>query len=258
MRRRDFLQTVAIAGATAPLVACEALMRRLAVADNSGFSPTSHSFTTSDLCALNAEAIRGPFYIPETLVRREIAEDHAGVPLRLQLRVVDVDGCRPLEGMSVEVWHCDAEGNYSGYPSYPPDEFPMVGPSAVVEPEDGQRFCRGAQFSDVDGRVDFETIVPGWYTPRTPHVHVRVAHPGTETLTIEDERLVLTNQLYFPDALTAELFASTSPYRERGPSPYTNANDRIIHDSGGADGGFLTMSRDGQWHTGSITLGVNA
>ncbi len=128
-------------------------MRRLAVADNTGFSPTSYSFTTSDLCALNAEAIRGPFYIPQTLVRREIAEGHAGIPLRLQLRVVDVDGCRPLEGMSVEIWHCDAEGNYSGYPSYPPDEFPMVGPSAgvvglprAVEPEAAIRWLREAGY----------------------------------------------------------------------------------------------------------------
>ncbi len=32
----------------------------------------------------------------------------------------------------------------------------------------------------------------------------------------------------------------------------------MIHDSEGADGGFLHMSRDGAWHVGSITLGVNS
>ena len=69
---------------------------------------------------------------------------------------------------------------------------------------------------------------------------------------------MLTNQVYFPDDLTAQLFATEAPYTERGPSPFTNLNDRVIHDSGGADGGFLRMSREGRWHVGTLTLGVEA
>ena len=230
----------------------------MTTADNSGFDPVSHSFETSDLCLLNAEAIRGPFYIPDTLVRRAISEGHAGAPLRLRFKVVDVEGCRPLAGMAVEVWHCDAEGRYSGYPSYPPDEFPTAGPESVNEPEDEERFCRGIQFTDEAGMVEFETIVPGWYTPRTPHVHVRVAKPGPAALTPEDERIVLTNQVYFPDDLNARLSATAHPYAERGPSPYTNRNDFVINESGGADGGFLRMAREADWHVGSLTLGVEA
>lgn len=228
----------------------------MASADNSGFDPVSHSFETSELCLLNAEAIRGPFYIPNTLVRRNITDGHAGAPLRVRFQVVDVAGCRPLAGMAVEIWHCDARGAYSGYPSYPPDEFPLVDPEGVYEPDDDERFCRGIQFTDADGMVEFETIVPGWYTPRTPHIHVRVARPGPPALAFDDERVVLTNQVYFPDELTAQLFASEAPYDERGASPFTNRNDGVIHSSGGADGGFLRMSRAGDWHVGSLTLGV--
>jgi hypothetical protein len=72
----------------------------------------------------------------------------------------------------------------------------------------------------------------------------------------EDERVVLTNQVYFPDELTAQLFATEAPYAERGPSPFTNQNDMVIHESDGADGGFLRMSREGDWHVGTLTLGV--
>lgn len=256
--RRRVLSNAALAILAAPMAGCERALRWIASADNSGFEPISHSFETSDLCALNAEAIRGPFYIPNVLLRREIAEGHPGAPLRLRFKVVDIEGCQPLAGMAVEIWHCDASGDYSGYPSYPPDEFPRVDPEGLYEPEDAERFCRGIQFTDSAGLVEFETIVPGWYTPRTPHIHIRVATPGAATLEPDDERVVLTNQVYFPDALTADLFATEAPYRERGPSPFTNLNDAIIHDSDGADGGFLRMSLEGRWHLGTLTLGVAA
>jgi len=254
--RRHFLASGAAALLAVPIAGCDRFMRWMTTSDNSGFDPVSHSFETSDLCLLNAEAIRGPFYIPERLIRRDIAEDRPGIPLRVRFKVVGVDGCRPLGGMAVEIWHCDARGEYSGYPSYPPDEFPSVTPEGFYEPEVADRFCRGIQFTDTDGMVEFETIIPGWYTPRTPHIHVRVSNPGSAELAVDDERLVMTNQVYFPDELIERLFANEDPYSERGPSPYTNANDFVIHESGGADGGFLQMSSVGRWQLGTLTLGV--
>ncbi len=254
--RRTFLSALALGLLAVVSSGCRRLAHWIMTTDNSEFRPVSHSFETSDLCALNVEAIRGPFYVPNALVRRNIAEDHAGAPLRVRFKVVDVEGCRPLAGMAVEIWHCDAIGRYSGFPSYPPDEFPRVRPEGFYEPEDDERFCRGIQWSDAEGGVEFETIVPGWYTPRTPHIHVRVATPGPAELGPDDERVVLTNQVYFPDELTARIFANEEPYVRRGPSPFDNLNDRVIHDSRGADGGYLRMSRDGVWHVGTLTLGV--
>lgn len=256
--RRRFAATTLLSFGALAIGGCGRLMRWMATADNSGFSPTSYSFETSNLCALNAEAIRGPFYIPKTLLRRNISEGHPGAALRLRFKVVRVDGCRPIDGAVVEIWHCDAEGAYSSYPSYPPDEFPMVDPDGYYEPENDERFCRGVQFTDSEGFVEFETIVPGWYTPRTPHVHVRVSMPGSAEVGLEDERLVLTNQVYFPDEMTARLFESEAPYSRRGSSPHTNSNDSVIHRSGGADGGFLHMTPEGDGFLGTLTLGVGA
>ena len=44
--------------------------------------------------------------------------------------------------------------------------------------------------TDEAGRYRFRTILPGLYTGRTRHYHVKVAAPG---------RPLLTTQLYFPN-----------------------------------------------------------
>ena len=255
-RRRFLLAGLALLG-SAVLSGCRSLMSWMVRADNSGFTPESHSFETSDLCALNAEAIPGPFYIEQTLVRRSIAEGHPGVPLRVRFKVVDVaDGCAPLPGAAVEIWHCDALGVYSGYASYPPDEFPAAAIGSAPAPTDDERFCRGIQFADAAGMVDFETIVPGWYTPRAPHIHVRVSKPRDPGSDGALGAHVLTNQVYFPSELTTEVYG-TEPYVQRGETPYTNLNDVVIHDSKGADGGFLHMTRQADGWLGTLTLGVD-
>ena len=38
---------------------------------------------------------------------------------------------------------------------------------------DGETFLRGTQVTDGEGRVEFETIYPGWYPGRTVHIHFR-------------------------------------------------------------------------------------
>jgi protocatechuate 3,4-dioxygenase beta subunit len=106
--RRRFVTNGLLSLGALAIAGCDRVMRRMANADNSEFSPTSYSFETSNLCALNAEAIRGPFYISKTLLRREIAEGHAGAALRLRFKVVDVAGCQPIDRAVGEIWHCDA------------------------------------------------------------------------------------------------------------------------------------------------------
>src|SRR4030095_10943373 len=75
--------------------------------------------------------------------------------------------CRPVDRALLDLWHCDATGQYDNQ---------------------GYRL-RGHQFSDAQGRFVFETIVPGVYPGRTRHYHIKVQAPGQK---------VLTTQLYFP------------------------------------------------------------
>jgi protocatechuate 3,4-dioxygenase beta subunit len=156
-------------------------------------------------CVRTEDAPEGPFYYESSALRRAIAEGHAGVPLRLGVNVSTLtipSGCSPLVGAIVDVWQADAEGMYSN-----------VGSDVQVKDTVGQTFLRGHQVTDQNGRVEFDTIVPGWELvsmiepvhvgPRTPHIHVRVFY----------ERQIATTQLFLPDDLMDQVFAGIEPYR---------------------------------------------
>lgn len=91
-----------------------------------------------------------------------------GIPgqrLVLTGRVLNAD-CQPVVGAKVDFWQADGEGVYdnNGYT------------------------LRGHQITGHDGAYRLETVVPGEYPGRTPHIHVKVQAPnGPE----------LTSQVYF-------------------------------------------------------------
>ncbi len=110
----------------------------------------------------------GPFYTPNSPQRNVLRElGMAGIPLTLVGHVLDTR-CRPLPGVLLDFWHCDANGQYDNV---------------------GYRL-RGHLFSDAQGRYLLETILPGLYPGRTRHIHVRAQAP---------DRPILTTQLYFPN-----------------------------------------------------------
>lgn len=177
-------------------------------------------------CVLAPEQTEGPFHLDDHLLRRDIAEGRSGVPLTLQLGVVNVSRCRPIRGALVDVWHCDAAGVYSGVRGA------------------GGSFLRGMQRTSSKGMATFRTIYPGWYPGRTVHVHVTVALGGD---------VVHTGQLYFPDAVTDAVFR-LSPYDRRpGRSP-RNPGDSIFRNGGRRS--TLELGRSGASYVGSITIGV--
>lgn len=225
--------------------AAESLLKRMFVkADNSRFSPESYSFEDSEMCVVSAEATEGPYYIEDpSLLRSDIREDREGAPLEVVLRIVRADGCRPDAGAAVDIWHCDAQGAYSGYD-------PLVRRSGRgrAEPSDRETFLRGRQVTDESGMVRFRTIYPGWYRSRTQHIHARV---------LLRERVAATIQLYFPDRLNREV-ALRKPYNRRPPAPYHNRNDFVIGRSGGADGSWLKMTASGDGYRGTLTVGIRA
>lgn len=185
--------------------------------------PPTSATSGSDQCVLTPEQTEGPFYIEDSLVRSDVTEGKAGAPLELRLTVQDAASCDPIRAATVEIWHCDALGEYSA---------------------GGESFLRGAQRSGGDGRVGFRTIYPGWYQGRTPHIHVKV-HAGGQ--------VVHTGQLYFDEAVTDRVYART-PYSSRGDRTTTNAQDGIYGDGG--DRSTLALARDGQGYIGRLKLGV--
>ncbi len=157
-------------------------------------------------CVLTPEEIEGPFYTDVDLMRCDISENKPGVPLDLQLSIVDADTCAPIADATIDVWHADANGLYSA--------FPGQGDDANID-NTGQSFLRGTQRTDTSGIIMFSTIYPGWYRGRTTHVHIKVHF---------DNNTRVTTQLYFPDEVTMIAY-TTDAYRDRGPKDTPNESD---------------------------------
>lgn len=187
-------------------------------------------------CRPWVEQDEGPYHLDGQPFRADLGEDRAGVPLRLAVTLRAENG-RPVAGATVDVWHCDALGRYSGFP--PPA---APGPSAA---EAGEDFLRGRQKTDRDGRCEFRTIYPGWYGGRTVHIHVIVEVDGRR----------LTSQLFFPDSLTDDVLARP-PYTERPDRDTTNATDEIFAHDG--EDTVLTLTPDGDGYEAAICLVVGA
>lgn len=188
-----------------------------------------------NVCLVTPEVTEGPFYIDPELVRADITEDREGVPMRLQMQVVTAD-CQPVAGARVDVWHCDAEGTYSGVNN--------LGGGADTT---GQTFLRGTQSTDARGVVTFQTIYPGWYRGRTTHIHYKV---------FLDETTVLTSQIFFPDVLSEYLFRNVAPYNARGATRDTmNGSDGIAQQAG--EGAFAAIREQKDWYDAALVVGID-
>lgn len=193
---------------------------------------------SSDVCVLAKEVTEGPYYTDPNLIRADITEGKAGIPLEMVIQVVD-STCTPLENARVDIWHCDAQGNYSGYEGQ--------GSDSALNTKD-QTFLRGTQFTNEAGIASFETIYPGWYRGRTTHIHYKV---------FLDEVTILTSQLYFPDALSEFIFRNAEAYTGRDSERDTrNGNDGIAQQSG--DSSFAAIKEQSGKYIASLVVGVSA
>jgi protocatechuate 3,4-dioxygenase beta subunit len=118
----------------------------------------------------------GPFYplsLPldadnDLVVVDGRSERASGTILHLAGRVLDPDG-RPVRGVRVEIWQCDAFGVYHH-------------PRDPRGPADANFQGFGYTTSDDQGAYRFRTIEPVPYPGRTPHIHFKIAGPGFEPL----------------------------------------------------------------------------
>ncbi len=188
----------------------------------------------ANVCMLSKEVTEGPFYVDPKLIRSDITEGVAGTPLALRLQVVNED-CTPIVGARVDVWHCDADGAYSGVQNL------GGGPDTT-----GQTYLRGTQMTDAAGIATFQTIYPGWYRGRTVHVHYKV---------ILADNAVLTSQIFFDEAISDEVYSYGAAYVVHGPFVIGNADDGIAQEAGA--GAVCEVSTANGVMTASLVVGVN-
>jgi protocatechuate 3,4-dioxygenase beta subunit len=206
--------------------------------------------TSAAACVLTPEVTEGPYYIANHLLRRNITEGQAGLPLTLKLLIQNATTCKPIANANVEIWHANALGVYSGYGSgsSPGGGGGGGGGGGHATPTDKLTFLRGHQIADADGRVTFQTIYPGWYRGRAPHIHLKVHVGGS---------VVHTGQLFFADA-TSDAVYRTAHYKSHGQPDTTDASDSIYKQAGGSSALVKLAKASGGGFVGSMTLGVKA
>jgi len=155
-----------------------------------------------------------------------------GVPLGIDLTIVSASTCDPLEGYAVYVWHCDALGRYSLYSSGATN----------------QNYLRGVQAADAGGKLSFQSIYPGCYAGRWPHIHFEVYRDLEAATSVSNK--IATSQIALPKA-TNDLVYARDGYTgsASNASRITLASDMVFSD--GAQLELATM-------TGNVTDGITA
>ncbi|KAJ6113395.1 hypothetical protein N7523_006712 [Penicillium sp. IBT 18751x] len=184
-------------------------------------------FGSEATCILGPDVTQGPYYVTGELIRENVVEDQEGVPLYMDIQLIDTNTCNPLPNVYMDIWHCNATGVYSGVQAN------GNGNSGDANNLDAT-FLRGIQASNADGIVHFTSIFPGHYTGRATHIHV-LTHAANDTSvqansTLSDLYTAHSShvgQLFFDQDLISAV-EETSPYSTNTQDLTTNAEDSIL------------------------------
>ncbi len=117
------------------------------------------------------------------------------MPLNLTLTLMDSNtGCAPLAGYAIYIWHCNRDGGYSLY-------------SSGIQSEN---YLRGVQVTDSNGQVTFESIFPGCYSGRYPHIHFEVYR--SLAAATKYDNAVLISQFAMPRDICRTVYDTATGY----------------------------------------------
>ncbi len=139
--------------------------------NNPAVLPTNSPTKSLTACngQLTPELPEGPYFTigsPEKTIFYE--EGFPGEKVTLTGYVFDTT-CAPIANAWLDFWQSDGAGNYDLY------EYTL----------------RGYQHTNEEGKYFLETVIPGEYEDRTPHIHVKVR--------ASDNSPIITTQLFFPN-----------------------------------------------------------
>ena len=222
LSRKEALKLLGFGSAAAFLAACAPNATSTLVPTVISTQESSGTSTALD-CIVRPELTIGPYFVDDQLQRSDIRSEPSdnsikeGIPLTLNLTVASVGGnsCTPIEGARVDVWQCDANGQYSD-----------VSDANQGFDNTGKKFLRGYQLTNANGAVQLNTIYPGWYSGRAVHIHFTIRTKGADSQAYQ-----FTSQFFFDDALTDQVHA-LQPYASKGQRDTRNANDNIFKDGG--------------------------
>lgn len=211
-------------------------------------------FTDNSSCVLQGEVTQGPYYVNGELIRQDVSENQAGIPMYLDIQIIDTSTCKPMPALFLDIWHCNATGVYSG-----------VSAQGNGNDQDttniDNTFLRGIQQTDQDGWVQFHTIFPGHYLGRTTHIHL-LAHTPNST-SVQTNATLLdgsgtthashVGQLFFDQNLIS-IIEAAEPYASNTQAFTLNEDDMILSQEANSSDPFVEYTALG----GSLTDGIFA
>jgi protocatechuate 3,4-dioxygenase beta subunit len=229
VKRKNFIKKVVLAGASFSVL---------------------QSCSSAKKCTETPEGEEGPFPTkkPGSLVSQDIVSDRVGMPLIIKIIIHNINNnCKVMKDAMVDIWHCDSKGEYSEYgggdmmppgnmrkndtsqrPPPPRNENdrmrrpPMNGGGMQATDYSGKHFLRGRQTTNADGVASFNSIFPGWYPGRAPHIHAHIFDKNGKSL--------LICQIAFPEEITKEVYVQ-GVYKDHGQADTSNKSDHVFKDS---------------------------
>lgn len=258
--RRRVLTLVGAGVGAAALAACstDSSTSTATTTSASSSSAASTSVTSTAVAGEIPEETNGPYPADGTtdinvledsgIVRSDITTSLgsttpvSGVPLTFTFALTDMaNDDAPFENAALYLWQCNAQGEYSMYTQGVEDE----------------TFLRGIQVADANGELTFQTIIPGCYTGRWPHLHFEV-YPDVESAT-DVANAIATSQVAIPEEILAGIFAldEYAGSAENLAQIGSISNDNIFGDD---DAALQMPSMTGDvtsGYIGSIAVGVD-
>jgi protocatechuate 3,4-dioxygenase beta subunit len=204
-----------------------------------------------------------------------MTEGQPGVPFRLDVGVLDMATCEPLENVLVDFWHCNATGSYSSFTELSPDTaFPtLLELLNITDFEigvtdlhtDDTTFLRGMWPTDVNGMMEMKSIVPGFYVALSIHIHVQVHTDSVlhDNGTLTSGNTVGIGQIYLNETISQQLMplepyvSHTEINRTTNDADFVYSQDLV----GGYNPNIDLVAADGvdiaNGVIGYITIGVD-
>lgn len=228
--------------------------RTLAARDsvNINFDDPKYADIQNETCVLTPDVTTGPYiWHRSDLLRQDMTEDQVGVPLYLDIGVLNTNDCSPLSDVLVDVWHCNATGSYSSFTGLNPNtafptllqEMNITDPSNIDLHTDSTTWLRSLWPTDSEGVAEFKSIFPGFYIQRAIHIHAQV-HTNWSLAangSVSTSHVANTGQLFFDEDLSEQIMALEPYVGHTQINRTTNVEDTIYPESF-SDGYYPVMS----------------
>jgi protocatechuate 3,4-dioxygenase beta subunit len=216
MKREGFLKqgirSLGIFAILPTIGACKSNAETVTPIDSTNIN--SDPTVTPTSCTVTPSETAGPFPTksPKDFVLQNIISDRKGNNLTVKVYIRNVNNnCAIIQNAMVDIWHCDAAGEYSEY----------GGSGMQAANHTSEHFLRGRQSTDANGMAAWKSIFPGWYSGRAPHIHVHVYNASGTSL--------LVTQIAFPQDVCNTVYAQ-GVYKTKGLQDTTNARDNVFSD----------------------------